>query len=148
VLVADEMGQADAMLLADALHAGGHRVTLATSCLHVGEDEGITTLYPLLRRLGRLGVELRERVRVTAFAGGVATLTNQWDGTVGVVEGVDAVLHWSGAAPAVALAEPLRAAGVDLRVIGDARLPRRVDVAVLEAAELAWALGSEPVAAR
>jgi 2,4-dienoyl-CoA reductase-like NADH-dependent reductase (Old Yellow Enzyme family) len=148
VLVADEMGQADAMLLADALHASGHRVTLATSCLHVGEDEGITTLYPLLRRLGRLGVELRERVRVTAFAAGVATLANQWDGTVGAVEGVDAVLHWSGAAPALALAEPLRAVGVDVRVVGDARLPRRVDVAVLEAAELAWALGSEPVAAR
>ena len=148
VLVADEMGRADAMLLADALHAAGRRVSLATSCLHVGEDEGITTLYPLLRRLGQLGVDLHERVRVTAFERGVATLVNQWDGRTTAVEGVDAILHWSGAAPSVALQAPLREAGVDVRLIGDARLPRRVDVAVLEAAELAWSLGVEPVAPR
>ena len=55
VLVADEVGRADAMLLAEALASRGRRVTLSTSCLHVGEDEGITTLYPLLRLLGQLG---------------------------------------------------------------------------------------------
>ena len=44
-------------------------MTLASSCLHVGEDEGITTLYPLLRRLGQLEVALLDRVRVTAFDG-------------------------------------------------------------------------------
>jgi dimethylglycine catabolism A len=146
VLVADEMGRADAMLVADALHAAGHRVALATSCLHVGEDEGITTLYPLIRRLGELGIALHERVRVTGLEDGVATLVNQWDGRSSAVTGVDAIVHWSGGAPAAALAEPLRAAGVEVHVIGDARLPRRVDVAVLEAAELAWSL--RPVAAR
>ena len=74
-------------------------MTLATSCLHVGEDEGVTTLYPLLRQLGQLGVELRERVRVTAFDGAAARLENQWDGRVTTVEDVDAILHWSGATP-------------------------------------------------
>jgi 2,4-dienoyl-CoA reductase-like NADH-dependent reductase (Old Yellow Enzyme family) len=140
VLVADEMGRADAILVADALHAAGHRVTLATSCLHVGEDEGITTLYPLIRRLGELGVDVHERVRVQAFADGTATVVNLWDGRSATIAGVAAIVHWSGAAPAVALVDPLRAAGVDVHVIGDARLPRRVDVAVLEAAEVAWSL--------
>jgi 2,4-dienoyl-CoA reductase-like NADH-dependent reductase (Old Yellow Enzyme family) len=147
VLVADELGHADAMLLADALRAQGHRVSLATSCLHVGEDEGITTLYPLLRRLGQLGVDLHERVRVTSFEHGTAALVNQWDGRTTELQGVDAILHWSGAAPSVALEAPLRAAGLAVHVIGDARLPRRVDVAVLEAAELAWSLSS-PAGAR
>jgi len=146
VLVADEMGHADAMLVADALHAAGHRVSFATSCLHAGEDEGLTTLYPLLRRLGRLGIELHERVRVTRFVEGTAVLVNQWDGRTTELAGVDAIVHWSGATPCSALAEPLRAAGVDVHVIGDARLPRRVDVAVLEAAELAWSLRPETVA--
>lgn len=140
VLVADELGRADAMLLADALVARGHRVSLATACLHVGEDEGITTLYPLIRRLGELDVALHERVRVTAFADGTATLLNLWDGRVTTVDGIAAVVHWSGAVPVAGLVAPLRAAGLDVRAIGDAVLPRRVDVAVREAAELAWSL--------
>jgi len=148
VLVADEMGHADAMLVADALHAAGHRVSLATSCLHAGEDEGITTLYPLLRRLGQLGIELYERVRVTRFVEGTAELVNQWNGRTSELAGVDAIVHWSGAGPCSALAQPLRSAGVDVHVIGDARLPRRVDVAVLEAAELAWSLRPDPVGVR
>ncbi len=140
VLVADELGRADAMLLADALVARGHRVSLATACLHVGEDEGITTLYPLIRRLGELDVALYERVRVTALADGTATLVNLWDGRSSTIDGVDAVVHWSGAVPVADLVAPLRAAGLDARAIGDAVLPRRVDVAVREAAELAWSL--------
>ncbi len=144
VLVADEVGRADAMLLAEMLVARGCRVTLATSCLHVGEDEGITTLYPLLRLLGQLGVDLLERVRVTGFHGTTARLVNQWDGRETTLEDVDAILHWSGATPQSGLVAPLRGAGVEVHVIGDARLARRVDDAVREAAELAWSL--EPVA--
>jgi NADPH-dependent 2,4-dienoyl-CoA reductase/sulfur reductase-like enzyme len=140
VLVADEAGRADAMLLAEALVARGNRVTLTTSCLHVGEDEGISTLYPLLRLLGQLDVELRERVRVTGFDGSTADLVNQWDGRATTVEGVDAILHWSGATPRPDLVAPLREAGIDVRAIGDACLARRVDDAVREAAELAWSL--------
>jgi 2,4-dienoyl-CoA reductase-like NADH-dependent reductase (Old Yellow Enzyme family) len=140
VLVADEAGRADAMLLAEALVARGNRVTLTTSCLHVGEDEGISTLYPLLRLLGQLDVELRERVRVTEFDGSTADLVNQWDGRATTVEGVDAILHWSGATPRPDLVAPLREAGIDVRAIGDACLARRVDDAVREAAELAWSL--------
>ncbi len=143
VLVADEVGRADAMLLAEALVARGRRVTLSTSCLHVGEDEGITTLYPLLRLLGQLGVALLERVRVTGFHDGSVRLVNQWDGRETTLEDVDAILHWSGATPQSGLVAPLRDAGLDVHVIGDARLARRVDDAVREAAELAWSL--EPV---
>lgn len=142
VLVADEQGRADAMLLAETLADRGHRVTLATSCLHAGEDEGITTLYPLLRTLGGLGVDLRERVRVQAVEGGTARLANLWDGRTSTVEDVAAVLHWSGATPRIGPEEELRAAGLDVRVVGDARLARRVDDAVREAAELAWSLAA------
>jgi NADPH-dependent 2,4-dienoyl-CoA reductase/sulfur reductase-like enzyme len=135
------------MLLADALVERGHRVTLATSCLHVGEDEGITTLYPLLRLLGQQGVDLRERVRVTGFDGTKGGLVNQWDGRESAVDDIAAIVHWSGATPASALAAPLRDAGLDVHVIGDARLARRVDDAVREAAELAWSLAGPTAAA-
>ena len=148
VLIADEMGRGDALLLAEALVTAGHAVTLATSCLHVGEDEGISTLYPLIRLAGQLGVELRERVRVTRLEGQTAQLENQWDGRISTVDGVDAILHWSGASPCSELLEPLRAAGLDVRAIGDALLPRRVDAAVHEAAELAWSLPARATASR
>jgi pyruvate/2-oxoglutarate dehydrogenase complex dihydrolipoamide dehydrogenase (E3) component len=141
VLVVDEMGRADAMLVADALVAAGSRVTLATSCLHAGEDEGITTLYPLLRRLGRAGVALRERVRVEGLDGGVARLRNVFDGTGTEVADVDAAVAWCGAAPEAGLARALESAGLDVRLVGDALLPRRVADAVREGAEVAWALG-------
>ena len=102
VLVADEVGRADAMLLAEALTQRGRRVTLATSCLHVGEDEGITTLYPLLRLLGQLGVELLERVRVTAFDGvGGAPREPVGRPRRRPSTDVDAILHWSGGDAAV-----------------------------------------------
>ncbi len=137
VLVADEVGRADAMLLAEALVARGRRVTLTTSCLHVGEDEGVSTLYPLLRTLGQLGVDVRERVRVRSFDGSAAALENLWDGRASTVADVDAILHWSGATPRLD-----RVTFGDAHVIGDARLARRVDDAVREAAELAWSLTS------
>jgi 2,4-dienoyl-CoA reductase (NADPH2) len=140
VLIADEAGRADAMLLAEAVVARGRRVTLATSCLHAGEDEGVSTLYPLLRTLGQLGVDLHERVRVKVLDGTTAQLENLWDGRQSAVPHVDAILHWSGATPRSALAGELREAGLDVRTIGDARLARRVDDAVREAAELAWSL--------
>ncbi len=40
------------------------------------------------------------------------------------------------------LAAELVAAGVQTRIIGDALLPRHVDAAVHEGAELAWALST------
>jgi 2,4-dienoyl-CoA reductase-like NADH-dependent reductase (Old Yellow Enzyme family) len=142
VLVADEMGRADAMLVADAVAAAGRRVTLATSCLHAGEDEGITTLYPLLRRLGRAGVEIRERVRVERLDGRVAHLRNVFDGSTGEVGDVDAAVAWCGAAPDATLARELDGAGLDVRLVGDALLPRRVADAVREGAEVAWSLAA------
>ena len=97
VLVADECGRADAMLLAEALTARGHRVTLATSCLHVGEAASRRCIR--CSATPTLVVELRERVRVTAFEGATARLESQWDGRVTTVEDVDAILHWSGGTP-------------------------------------------------
>ncbi len=96
VLVADEMGRADAMLIAELLASRGRRVTLATSCLHPGEGEGISSIYPLIRLLGHLGIDIHERVRVTGLDQGTVSLTNQWDGRERAIEGVDAVVHWSG----------------------------------------------------
>jgi NADPH-dependent 2,4-dienoyl-CoA reductase/sulfur reductase-like enzyme len=143
VLVVDEMGRADALLLADALAAAGpagRRVTLVTTCLHPGEDEGITTLYPLLRSLGRAGVDLVERHRWVGCDGSDVHLVNVFDGFPRVLPDVDVVVPWCGAAPVVDLAGALQDSGVPVRVIGDALLPRRVADAVREGAEVAWSL--------
>jgi hypothetical protein len=62
VAVCDTVGALDAMLVAEWLAAGAaERVTLVTGRIHVGEGEGITSLFPLIRRLADLDVTVIER---------------------------------------------------------------------------------------
>ncbi|TWP33257.1 NAD-binding protein [Leekyejoonella antrihumi] len=57
VVVYDELGRRDSIMLAEALiDSGSAQVTIVTSKVHIGEGEGITTLYPALERLDNLGV--------------------------------------------------------------------------------------------
>ncbi len=137
VVVWDEMGRIDALLVAERLAGTADRVTLVTSCLHPGEDEGIVTLYPHLRRLGETGVRIVERARPSRADGSTLMLTSPFGSIVDPLDDVDAVVSWHGSASTPAPTVP---AGIETRVIGDARLPRRMQDAVAEGAELAWSL--------
>jgi hypothetical protein len=140
VLVQDEIGRLAALLTAERLAQSWSRVTLVTSAIHPGEGEGLTTAYPLLRDVARAGVTVLDRARVSGFHGRDAVLTGLFDETRPPVRDVDAVVSLGGAVSDVALLPGLRAAGIDARPIGDARLPRDVTAAVRDAAETVWAL--------
>ncbi|WP_148272110.1 FAD-dependent oxidoreductase [Saccharopolyspora spinosa] len=135
--VIDEMGRADAVLIAEKLAESGSDVTLVTSCLHVAEGEGEPTLYPLLARLNELGIRVIERSRVVASPGGDLNVTGMFGGGVTETLSVSWAVHWSGATPDNSLADSLTRAGIPRSVIGDAVQPRRVNDAVSEGAALA-----------
>lgn len=133
VVVFDSVGELGGALVAERLAASGSaRVTLATSRLHVGEGEGLSTLVPMLRALAERGVTLVDRVSAAAIRTGEVRL----DGVLGEPSRsvpADALVAWRGGVPVTALADELRERGVEPVVIGDALRPRNVLQAVQEA---------------
>lgn len=133
VVVSDGVGELGAALIAERLAVSGStRVTLATSRLHVGEGEGLSTLVPMIRTLAERGVTIVDRVRPAAIRTGAVLL----DGVLGEPSRsvpADALVAWCGGVPETALAHRLREQGVEPVVIGDARRPRDALQAVQEA---------------
>ncbi|MFF1830641.1 NAD(P)-binding protein [Paenarthrobacter sp. NPDC058040] len=136
VVVFDAIGNLDGAFIAERLTDAGAQVTLATSRLHVGEGEGINTLYPMLRTLSDRGIHTVERVRLSRIQDGSLYL----EGVFGQREKElrpDAVVAWFGGDPVTGLAEELRAKyGMEPVVIGDALRPRRALQATQEAKDL------------
>ena len=145
VLVFDEIGDLDGAFIAERLVASGATVTLATSRLHVGEGEGINTLFPMLRSLAEAGVTLIERVRPAAIHHGQIRLDGVFGGESRTVN-ADSIVPWLGGTPATALIDDLRSAGIEPLVLGDALRPRRALQATQEAKQLIDALTRAPVA--
>ena len=141
-MVRDEIGRLPAMLTAERLAAGWRKVTLVTSATHPGEGEGITTSYTLMRALGRLGVEMVDRAKLMRIEGGRAMLKGVFEENRPPIEGVDAVVSVLGTISHAPLLSVLKAAGANVRCIGDARLPRDVTAAVREAADAVWSLNA------
>lgn len=136
VLVFDAMGDLDGAFIAERLTHTGAEVILATSRLHVGEGEGINTLYPMLRTLSECGVRVIERVSLGRIENGAVYL----GGVFGQPERAvrpDVLVAWLGGDPVISLADELRSKyGIEPVVIGDALRPRRALQATREAKDL------------
>lgn len=143
VVIADEMGRADAFQLAERVAETADQVYIVTSCTHVGEGEGLGTLPPALVRMGRLGVKIIERARPSVLEGSTVYLHDMFEGEPRSIENVDVVVTWAGGVSDTRLADELRAAGVEVAAIGDALQPRRVYDAVYEGAEAARVFSTE-----
>ena len=140
VLVYDEMGRLPAMLTAERLAQSWSKVTFVTSMLHPAEGEGLTTAYSLLRALAGCGVTIIDRAKVIGMQGHEAILQGVFGEPRPPVQGVDAVVSLSRVVSRNVLLDPLRAARIDARLIGDAKLPRGVTEAVEDAATTVWSL--------
>jgi 2,4-dienoyl-CoA reductase-like NADH-dependent reductase (Old Yellow Enzyme family) len=133
VVVFDSCGELDGALVAERLAAtGASTVTLATSRIHVGEGEGINTLYPMIRTLAEAGVTVIERVRPTALTGGQVHLEGVF-GEAGRSVAAATLVYCCGATPEVGLVEGLEGEGLSPIVLGDALRPRRALHATQEA---------------
>lgn len=125
VVVFDAVGNLDGALVAEHLWDEGMDVTLVTSRIHVGEGEGITTLFPMLRRLSEAGIPMVERMRPVGAESGEVVLEGVF-GAPPLRIRADYLVTWAGGAPDTTLTEELKRAGHSVIVAGDALRPRRV----------------------
>jgi dimethylglycine catabolism A len=132
VVVYDVPGAIDAMLVAEYLASLGLQVTLATARIHVGQGEGVTSFYPMLRTIADVGVAIVERVRLTGVENGHVRLEGIF-GEPGRSIAADYLVTWNGGEPDLTLSAQLAALGVEHTIIGDAVRPRRFADATAEA---------------
>lgn len=135
VVVFDEVGALDAAFVAEHLQERGADPVLVTARVHVGEGEGITSLYPMLRTLGDRRIRTLERLRPVAVADGHVRLTGVF-GVDDVTLPADSLVWWTGGAPATGLHDAIGGA----HLIGDALRPRRVADALGDAKTLVDAI--------
>ena len=118
--------------LADLLAATYERLVLITPRTQIGRAIAYVNLIGVYRRLYKAHAEIIGASLPTRFAAGKLTWANAFTGEAQVVEDVALFTY---ATPRIAsdeLAAPLRAAGFDVRLIGDAFAPRAMLAAVHE----------------
>jgi 2,4-dienoyl-CoA reductase-like NADH-dependent reductase (Old Yellow Enzyme family) len=140
LVLVDEEGHRKALGTAELLASEGRAVTLVTRAASVGRPlEAIGVLPGQLRRLAAAGVRLETLSEVEGFDGESALVRSIYDGRRQRIPAAVLVV----AAPHVAddaLVEPLRAAGLEAVVIGDALAPRLIDAAIRDGSRAAWEL--------
>jgi hypothetical protein len=111
------------------------RVVIATAREGVAAEEALVNRQGIQRRLAKLGIEVKnfcEPVFDDGLAEGVVTLVNVFGVGSVKIEGVSLLTHATPRVPRDELVAPLRAAGVELAVIGDCQAPRSLLVATGE----------------
>lgn len=111
------------------------RVVLVTPRPGLAAEEPLVNRQGIYRRLYRKGVEivtLSELVFDDEFADGVLTTRHLLGGPSTRIEGVALLTHATSRVPDDGLAAPLRAAGVEVRMVGDCYAPRSLLVATRE----------------
>lgn len=104
-------------------------VTILTPRERIASDESLVVRQGVYRRLYEKGARIVTSVRPIAhprLEEGELAYANVFSGAVETVTDVSFLTYATARMPDDALAAPLRAAGVDVRVIGDAKAPRIV----------------------
>ncbi|UGS33817.1 oxidoreductase [Capillimicrobium parvum] len=133
IVIVDDAGEVLPIALAELLGQGGARVEIVTRQAQAGARLHATLQAPeVLQRLAALDVHLRPGHVVERIAGDRLELIEGWSGRPAAIEGVDTVVLALRRAPRDDLAVPLREAGIEVHVIGDARAPRRAAEAIYD----------------
>ncbi len=142
-VVVDEDHSAFTYATAEMLLQRFTRVVLVTPRPGLAAEEPLVNRQGIYRRIYGKGIEvltLSEPVFGEEFADGVLRTRHVLGGAPQRIEGV-ALLTYAGArVPDDALAAPLRAAGIDLRLVGDCFAPRSLLVATAEGHRVGLAL--------
>jgi 2,4-dienoyl-CoA reductase-like NADH-dependent reductase (Old Yellow Enzyme family)/thioredoxin reductase len=136
VVVVDWDGGAPGVSAAAALAARGAEVTLASAMLGIGEglQSYLRTLY--LGYLERHGVATRTGLRLAAVDGPAVVFRSVVSGAEVRLGPADTVVLATGFVPRTALEETL-AGRLQTASVGDCRIPRTAEEAILEATEAA-----------
>jgi 2,4-dienoyl-CoA reductase-like NADH-dependent reductase (Old Yellow Enzyme family) len=135
VMIFDDTGTRDPMVVAEQLVRANHPVEFITRLNQVGPDlAGTRDQGPFYSRLRKLGVTFRIRLIIDAIDGDAVTLRDMDTDELEVVEGVDAIIVSTGKAARSALQRQFELEGrTNVSVVGDALAPRRYFNAVWEA---------------
>lgn len=117
---------------AEWLAARARRLILLTPREVIARDSPLIVAQGIHRRLAALGIEIRTCITATALRGGALTTRHVLTGAEAVIEGVGLFAHATARTPRDALLAPLRAAGLPVRLVGDALAPRLMLSAVRE----------------
>ncbi|MGF7149946.1 2,4-dienoyl-CoA reductase-like NADH-dependent reductase (Old Yellow Enzyme family) [Sphingomonas zeicaulis] len=120
---------------AELLKTRYDRVIILTERERIASDEAMVTRQGVYARLYAKDIEIVTSVRPLAssrFEEGEVAYANIFSGRETVIADVALFTYATARIPDDALAAPLRAAGIDVRTIGDAHAPRTVLVATAE----------------
>ena len=124
---------------AERLHALFDRVVLITPRDSIAQDTSLIARQGILRRLNEKRIELivlaEPRWRDDFESGieeGKLAYANVYNGDVSVIDDVAFLAYATPRAPDDALAEPLRAVGIEVHLAGDCRSPRGMLAATAE----------------
>jgi hypothetical protein len=132
VVLFDQDHGAGVYALADWLAATYERLVLITPRTQLGRAVAYVNLIGVYRRLYKAHAEIIGASVPTRFAGGTLTYANAFNGEEKTIDGVTLFTYATPRIANDALAAPLRARGIDVRLIGDAFAPRAILAAVHE----------------
>ena len=131
-----EMTYALAELLADRFEG----VTLVTPRERIASDVSLINRQGIYQRLHDRGVDIitcAAPADLDALEDAALDVVNVYNGSIRRIEDVAAITYSTSRVPDDQLAEPLRAAGIEVICIGDCRAPRTVLAATREGYEVA-----------
>lgn len=120
---------------AERLHQLFSNVVIVTSRDAIADETSMVTHQGINRRLSAKGIAIRllsQPVWNDAFENGELEITHVYTSEKTVIRDVAFFVYSTPRAPAIALAAPLREAGIDVRLIGDCLAPRTVMAATAE----------------
>ncbi len=130
VVVVDEDGYYWAAAVMATLVGQGKALTLVTRFFEAFREVPAVSRITTLRALDAEGVEIRPRTIVDRIERGDVVVRDSYSGREDRIAKVAAVIWVGPQAVDTALAEGLRAAGVEVHVVGDAFAPRRLANAI------------------
>lgn len=134
VMVFDDLGGRQAVVVAEHLQANRHQVELVTTLSSVAPELSATRDVGWVhQRLRRAGVVFTPNREIAAVDEDVVTLRDVHTGETEQREPVDSIVLVTGSKAEDGLYYALKAAGLDARAIGDCVSPRRVFNAIWEA---------------
>jgi 2,4-dienoyl-CoA reductase-like NADH-dependent reductase (Old Yellow Enzyme family)/thioredoxin reductase len=141
VVILDETGTYAPLGLAEVLATAGAGVHVVTPGPTVGAEAAAELELPhVMPRLRELGVDFTVWHDIGAVDGRRVVLDDVWGGEPSVLDEVDAIVLAMQRTPSNGLFAGLRAAGRDVRLVGDARAPRTTLAVIHEAEALARVL--------
>jgi len=119
------------------------RVVVATPRERVAGDVPLVTALGIHRRLARLGVDILPFCELSAesrLEDGAVALASVYTGDLHWVQDAVLLTYATPRVPAAGLEAPLLAAGLDVRLVGDCRMPRGLMAATAEGYRAGMAL--------